>query len=288
MSKPPESVTEPRDPDQPNDQSSPTGPPSADGSDPRSSVTSDADTDVATGETEESTDRGDAADGPDGDVEPNSDSFLETNRRNRDRYRAEAEEKVDKAARRRRGADDRTPRRIDDKVPARRRLSTTTTLIAVLAALVVALGASTTVLAIAYVRSDDTASASVVEQRQVMEIAQRYAADIATYDPADYGDLDRRVRAMSTPEFARTYIASSQDARRGNATAKGTSRAESREAGVQSLADGKAVVLVTLDQTVTSPEVEKEQPEGIPYQSRIKVTLVDRDGRWQLDDFATV
>lgn len=48
------------------------------------------------------------------------------------------------------------------------------------------------------------------------------------------------------------------------------------------------MVLVTLDQTVTAPDVNAEMPDGIPYQSRVKVTLDRRNGRWLLADLDTV
>lgn len=259
--------------------------------------------------------------------------FLQANRSNRDKYRAEAEAKAAKAARkaeRRRtdepaGADepvdtdepadtrtaaadfadqdpgsDRTPRKIDPATArrsgSRRWTGWTSTVgsrpwavIALIVAVVV-LAASTAVLAVAYVDADERAesSASAGTTTSLLETARRYAAEISTYNSADYADLDRRIREISTPAFTQTYIESSQDARRGSAEAESLSTATADNAGLMSVDDGKAVVLVTLDQTLKSPQTAQEFPEGFPYQSRVKVTLVEQDGRWLMDDFAVL
>ena len=122
----------------------------------------------------------------------------------------------------------------------------------------------------------------------MLDTARRYAVELTTYDPADYGDLDRRITQISTPEFGKTYIASSQDARKGNANAKGVSTAKAQRAGIESMTADRAVVLVALDQTVKSSEIAAQVPDGIPYQSRVEVTLAKRNGTWLLDDLATV
>lgn len=140
-----------------------------------------------------------------------------------------------------------------------------------------------------YAQDRDTSSTvSDTQRTEAMETARRYATQLATYDQANYADLDKRIRAISTPEFAKTYIAASADARRGNTAAKGKSTAVSNDAGLVSITDDKAVVLATLDQTVTSPEVAADVPDGIPYGSRVRVTLERHDGRWLLAGLDTV
>ncbi|MEE3852340.1 hypothetical protein VZC37_18510 [Gordonia sp. LSe1-13] len=217
--------------------------------------------------------------------------FLEVNRSTRDRLRAEADRPG--WLRRRRG---RRPSIVDDDesrddAPDRGGRRRPRVLVLALGVLVVLLAASTAFFATKWMQAEDRAEEagpSQAERSEVMDVAREYAAVIATYDPARYDDLDRRIREISTSEFANTYITSSQDARRGNASVRGVSRAVSNDAGVQSLSDDEAVVLVTLDQTVTSPEVNAELPEGIPYQSRVKVTLERQDGRWLLAGLDTV
>ena len=238
--------------------------------------------------------------------------FLEANRTNRAKYRAEAEEKAAKAERKAAKTadstqapnapeagdgedvgdtgDDRVPRKLDaassrSQAPRRRRLANALIVLSAVLAL------TTAFFAYSYFHERNTVTAAAqtdAQRTEVMNTAKEYAAELATYDASNYDDLDRRIGAISTQKFTETYIASSQQARQGNAEAKGVSRAESKEAGIQSLSDTKAVVLVTLDQTVTSSEVSAQVPDGIPYQSRVKVTLVRQDGKWLLDDLTTV
>lgn len=165
--------------------------------------------------------------------------------------------------------------------------------IAALAALVVALAVSTAWLAVAYrdAKSDNVAASSGFDPttQSAVDAARKYAVELTSYDSANFADLDRRIEAVSTPKFAQSYIASSQDARRGSAQVKAVSSAKADNAAIMSVDEGKYVVLLTLDQTVTSPEIRKAKPDGILYQSRVKMTLVQSDdGRWLIDDFDVV
>ncbi|WP_439029308.1 hypothetical protein [Gordonia terrae] len=260
-----------------------------------------------------------AASPSDAGVTPlDGDEFLQANRSNRDKYRAEAQEKAAKAARKKRGREtgetdtepdaesrteevdsDRTPRKLaggpsgPPRSPWRGRIPAIGTLswpVLALVALAIVLAASTAALAVAYVDADrraDTAASSS-GTGSILDTARDYAAEISTYNSADYSDLDRRIRDISTPAFTQTYIESSQDARRGSTAAESVSSAKAEHAGIMSLADGKAVVLVTLDQTLKSPQTAQQFPDGFPYQSRVKVTLVQQNGRWLMDDFAVL
>lgn len=245
--------------------------------------------------------------------------FLQANRTNREKYRAEAEAKAAKAARKaaRRGeavdadaaledlidsdetvANDRTPRKLDPPAASGKSdrwtgwatsLGKKTWAVLALVAVAVILAASTAVLAVAYVGADRRAgTAAGAIDSTILDTARKYAAEITTYNSADYSDLDRRIREISTPAFTQTYIESSQDARKGSTEAAAVSTAKADNAGIMSLDDEKAVVLVTLDQTVKSPQTAQEFPDGFPYQTRVKVTLVQQDGRWLMDDFAVL
>ncbi len=241
------------------------------------------------------------ADEQSGDVTPlDGDDFLAANRRNRERHRDEAARKSARKARR--GA---APEPADDRVPGkiagppgrsagrRRQIAGSRRLfvaVGILVVAVVALAISTAVLAVALhdARSTVASTPDDAARRTALDTAERYAVTLTTYDSANYADLDRRIREISTPEFARTYIQSSQDARAGNTQAKGTSTAVAEHAGIVSMTPDRAVVLVALDQTVTSPEIGKQVPDGIPYQSRVQITLAERDGEWKLDELSTV
>ena len=219
----------------------------------------------------------------DADVTPlDGEEFLAANRGRREKLRAEAA--------------DRVPRRLDKTNDAgatgrARRLVRGRTLVGILGLLVIALAISTGVLAYLYVRAHDRAAnagPSDADRATVLDTARRYAVELTTYDPSNYADLDRRITEISTPEFGKTYIASSQDARKGNSNAKGVSTAKAQRAGIESMSAERAVVLVALDQTVKSSEIAAQVPDGIPYQSRVEITLAKRNGTWLLDDLATV
>ncbi len=264
----------------------------------------------------------------DGVTPLDGDHFLQANRTNREKYRAEAEAKAAKAAQKaaRRGeaneadaaegdagaedkseseetvaeesAADRTPRKLDPatSTSTNNRLTGWATnlgkrawAVVALVAVAVVLAASTAVLAVAYVDADRRADlAAGAIDTTILDTARTYAAEITTYNSSDYSDLDRRIREISTPAFTQTYIESSQDARKGSTEAEAVSTAKADNAGIMSLDDGRAVVLVTLDQTVKSPQTAQEFPEGFPYQTRVKVTLVQQNGRWLMDDFAVL
>ena len=221
------------------------------------------------------------------DVSPlDGEDFLEQNRANREKLRVEAQAKDERAK------DDRTPGRTSTtrRFTVRGSRGVWVALVSLIC-LAAVLAATTGYFAYSSRQAHsevDATQVSTDDGRQAMDVARKYAVELTTYDPTDYGDLDRRIRQIATPAFADRYIASSADARQGNAAARGNSRATATEAGLQSISSDKAVVLVALDQTVSSPQVEKQVPEGIPYQSRVKITLVHRDGRWQLDDLAAV
>lgn len=220
----------------------------------------------------------------DADVTPlDGEEFLAANRGRREKLRAEAA--------------DRVPRRLDTTATDAggmgrvRRLVRGRTLVGILGLLVVVLAVSTGVLAYLYVQADrrsSNAGPSDADRATVLDTARRYAVELTTYDPSNYADLDRRITEISTPEFGKTYIASSQDARKGNANAKGVSTAKAQRAGIESMSTDRAVVLVALDQTVKSSEIAAQVPGGIPYQSRVEITLAKRNGTWLLDDLATV
>ncbi|GAC57108.1 hypothetical protein GOHSU_16_00640 [Gordonia hirsuta DSM 44140 = NBRC 16056] len=155
---------------------------------------------------------------------------------------------------------------------------------AVIAGLVVAVA----VLAILLVRaSDDGLGPDSGIGAQALTDAKDYAAAVVTYSPDDYSALDRKIREISTPDFADRFITSSQQAREGNDEAKATSRGSAVDAGLMSISRDQAVVLVALDHSVTSPELPSAGEEGLEYQSRVRVTLTRDGDRWLLGDLVT-
>lgn len=247
--------------------------------------------------------------------------FLEANRRNRDKMRAAAQAKRTKeAARAQRRASpwwkrspvgDANVSRAEtpdtdavgtepagaeppgtnegsgssDRPPRRSWLTPVLSLLLVLA--LVAAG----VFAYLYQRADDRAddAGQVNELRPgAIQVAGDYAATLMTYDSANFAELDSRITDISTPAFAKDFIEGSRQAREGSANAQAVAKATIKDSGIQSISSTEAVVLVALDQTITSPQTNGELPDGIPYQSRVKVTL-QRDGdRWLLSDFSVI
>lgn len=189
------------------------------------------------------------------------------------------------------GLGDTDPSRVPGKVPATTRsraASRRKVVTGVLVALVVALAISTGVLAYLYATEDGGETVDSAAATSALADAQKYAAEIVTYQAGDYSNLDQRIRQISTKDFADRYVQSSQEARKGNDAAKASSVGTAVGAGLQKLTGDEAVVLVALDQKVTSPELPSAGKDGIDYQSRVLITL-HRDGdRWVVADLDTI
>ena len=202
---------------------------------------------------------------PDDDATPlDGPGFLAANRANRERIRAEEAEKQ---------AADPTPSpdSADGAAPTARR------------PLVIALAAAVAVLAVVasvlgYLVA--TSSADDLDRDGAVEAATSHAVQMFTYQTGKYDDLDRRIREISTSEFADEYIESSQLARKANDEAQGSSRGAVAAAGVVSISPTEAVVLVALDMTVTSPQAAALGQGPTPSQSRVELTLVRDGDRW--------
>ena len=263
------------------------------------------DTDTTTGiqaatRGDEGPEAGDAMGGATTAVTPlDGAAFLEANRTNREKYRAEAEKKAAKReSKDEASARDRVPRKLAGSGSRTSRFTVAGSrkvfvAICALVVLVIALAASTAILAVAYrdANSRPTASTSGLDptSQAAIDAARKYAVELTTYDSTNFGDLDRRIEAISTPAFTQSYVQASQDARRRSAAVNAVSSAKVGNAGLMSVHDGKYVVLLALDQTLTSPQIQKDVPEGIFYQSRVKMT-VERaaDGGWLISDLVVV
>lgn len=199
------------------------------------------------------------------------DDFLAANRANRERIRAEAAAKsVDSST-----AD------AGPTGPAELRGWLLPASAAVIVVLVVAVG----VLGYLLATADD---ADALDRDGALRDAKSYAAEMFTYQTGRYDDLDRRIRAISTPAFADEYITSSQLARKANDEAKASSKGAATSAGIVSISDTEAVVLVALDMTVTSPEATALGQGNGPSQSRVEMTLTRDSDRWVVSDLDVV
>ena len=222
------------------------------------------------------------------------DDFLTANRRNRERIRAE------QAAAGRGGADGAEPTAADadasdeegsavgetgERAGAGSTLGGANRLPTVLAAV---LAVAVVVLAVLLARSGGDDEPTSGDTGAILDTAKSSAAQVLTYRSGAYDDLDRRIRQISTPEFADRYVTSSQAARKANDEAQASSTATAALAGIVSSGTDEAVVLVALDQRVTTPQAPSAGENGIEYQSRLKLTLVRDGDRWLVSDLETI
>lgn len=157
-----------------------------------------------------------------------------------------------------------------------------------LGAATAALAVATGVLAYLYATAGDGLGPDSGLGKSAVDDAKRYAEQIVTYSAGDYAALDKQIRSISTPEFADRYIQSSQEARKGNDEAKASSTATAQVAGLESITDAKAQVLVALDQQITSPELPSAGEAGLEYQRRVLISLVRDGDRWVVADLTQV
>jgi Mce-associated membrane protein len=250
-----------------------------------------------------------------GDPSPfDSAEFLEANRRNREKMRAAAQARRAKEAaraRRRAGrwwnrsgsaaATTGEGRASSSSPPSAASDDPDTTqptaadaggwTVPVLSALLVLALIAAGVLAYLFHDADDRAETADEANRLrpgAVETAGTYATDLLTYDSANFAALDARIAEIATPAFAKDFIEGSRQAREGSANAQAVAKAEVVSAGVVSLSSTKAVVLLAINQNVTSPDTNGQLPEGIPYQSRVEVTLVRVGDDWKLDDLVVI
>ncbi|QRY60968.1 hypothetical protein JVX90_10920 [Gordonia sp. PDNC005] len=195
------------------------------------------------------------------------DDFLAVNRANRERIRVEEAGKADDAV-------DLTKSGDTAELSGSGRRNV----------VVVALGATVAVLVVAVIvlgvlLAGKSGNDGGTDEQGALRDAKTYASEMFTYQSGKYDDLDRRIRAISAPEFADEYIKSSQLARKANDEAKASSKGSATSAGIVSIDPDQAVVLVALDMAVTSPDAPV-LGQGDPSQSRVELTLVKTDGRW--------
>lgn len=124
-----------------------------------------------------------------------------------------------------------------------------------------------------------------VDRASALAAAQKYAIDFGSYD---YAKLDQDFQLVSshlTPAFATKYKQISGQLRTVIVQYKGRSTATVEGAGVQSVGATTAVVLMFLDQTVTTTQSATPRID----RNRLKITLAHQpDGSWLISDLALV
>lgn len=126
-----------------------------------------------------------------------------------------------------------------------------------------------------------SASARALAQDSAVSTATKYAIDFGSYD---YAKLDQDFRVVSshlTPAFASKYKQISQQLRSVIVQYKGKSTAVVGGAGIESLRDNQAVVLIFLDQTVTTTQSKTPRID----RNRVKMTMQRQPGgTWLISD----
>jgi Mce-associated membrane protein len=123
------------------------------------------------------------------------------------------------------------------------------------------------------------------DRATVIVDARTYATDFGTYN---YKTIDQdfaRVKAHLTPSFATSYDSISQTLKQTDVQLKGMSTATVQGVAVESLNTTQAVLLVFLDQSVTSTQ----SPTARIDRNRLRMTLQrQKNGQWLMSELAPV
>jgi Mce-associated membrane protein len=158
--------------------------------------------------------------------------------------------------------------------PARRRSGPPWWLFAVVAALAV-LGIAATALLLLGRPSDGELRESA------LTAARSYTTVLTTYDSRTLDDDVERVKRVSTEDFRSQYEQTIEELRETISSGQAVSVGEVIGTGLESLDGDEAVVLVAVNQEITSGG----QPPRTEA-NRVRVTLLRQDGSWFLDDVA--
>jgi Mce-associated membrane protein len=112
-----------------------------------------------------------------------------------------------------------------------------------------------------------------------LRAAQQYAVDFGSYD---YRHLDAdfaKVASHLTPDFKKSYLASSSRLEPTIVQYHGTSVATVQGVGLTSATTGKAKAVVLLDQKITTSQSSTPRID----RNRLEMTLVHRHGSWLID-----
>jgi Mce-associated membrane protein len=161
----------------------------------------------------------------------------------------------------------------EDDAPGRRRWPRPAVVAVVLAVLLVAGGAVWAWLKIQDLQ-DKAAAPEAARQAAV-----GFAKDLGTYDYRDMDGNFRLVAERSTANFAGQLKQITQAMNPLLTQTQATSKGAVPGAGVVTVTDDRAVVVVFLDQTIKNSNTAQPRVD----RSRMQVTLVKEDGVWKLD-----
>lgn len=120
---------------------------------------------------------------------------------------------------------------------------------------------------------------SADSRKEVASQARELAVKITAYDYRDIDEYFAGIAEVSTGEFAEKLESASPDLREVVVSTKSVVTATVTHAGVQSLNDNEAVVLLFVDQEVINRALREPRID----RNRMLMTLeVDGDGRWRI------
>lgn len=166
---------------------------------------------------------------------------------------------------------------VDESRPVSRRVWITIAVLAVVTAALVALGV------VYWVQVGDNAQRDE-DRAAVLDLAGRQAVALTSVNPDNVEDQTELLLANSTGEFRRQFDAASPTFGKVVAEGKVHSKGRVAEAGVVSLSDDKAQVLVALNSTVRNTETDKDEPRNY----RLRVDLEKEADRWLVSNMQFV
>jgi Mce-associated membrane protein len=156
----------------------------------------------------------------------------------------------------------------------------TSTLVVLVVCLFVVSGAVTAWLRISDLQQRvDTLEAQTFASEEARQVAILLATDLATYDYRDLGGNFRHVAAQCTADFAGQLRQLTEELGPELQQNRAIATATVRSAGVVRADEGRAVIAVFVDQTVTNTST----PEPRTERSRMELTLLNEGGTWRLD-----
>ena len=194
-----------------------------------------------------------------------------------------------------RAAEQRQARTAEDGTGTVRRRGTSGWLLVAAGVVIVGLAVALALVAVDLGRRSDQLDRARADSRSLSQLqslrdsalssAKKYAVDFGSYD---YSNLDHDFQLVSshlTKSFAAKYAQISQQLKSVIVKYKGKSAATVQGAGVTSVTGKQAVVVLFLDQTVTTTQSSKPRVD----RNRLTMTLQRQaDGGWLISDLELV
>lgn len=147
--------------------------------------------------------------------------------------------------------------------------------------LVIAILAAGLIFTIVRLGSEDSTDSM---RSSALTAARTYGVYLSSYDYKNLngpGSPWAEVDAHATPKFRKAFTQTSAELAKLLTQYKATAKGEVIDVGLSSLHGSKAIVLLFIDQAVTNTV---QQPNTVLQPLRVRVTLVNQDGHWMIDN----